>query len=373
MSDPTHPWYEVAEIDIIPTPCVLVYPDRIEANIRRMIQAVKDVHQLRPHVKTHKMPPIVQMQLAAGIHRFKTATIGEAEMTAAAGANDVLVAYPMVGPNIGRFVELKHQFPDCRFSCLVDDSQSLHRLNDAAIDGGQTVGVFIDVDVGMHRSGLLPSEIFSFADRLPSLSGIRLLGLHAYDGHIHGESGPSLDAAIRSCFSDVFDAFTILNSRFPGPLKLIAGGTPTSFRLSELSPVQVEVGAGTTLLWDGGQDHLSPGMDFEVAAMVVCRIISRPGADRLCVDLGHKAVASEMPTPRVSFPQLPNAQCTLHSEEHLVIQSPSANRFSVGDVLYGIPRHICPTIALHPQVGVVQQNHLVDQWVVAGRDRQITI
>ena len=373
MSDPTCAWYEVDEIDIIPTPCVLVYPERIEANIRRMISTVQDVGQLRPHVKTHKMPPVIQMQMAAGINKFKAATIGEAEMTAAAGASDVLVAYPIVGPNIGRFLRLDREFADCRWSCLVDDLHTLHQLNDAAIAAGQTIEVLIDVDVGMHRSGLRPSEIIAFTDHFPPLTAVRLIGLHAYDGHIHGKTGSALDDAIRQSFSEVFDALPILHSRFAGPLKLVAGGTPTSFRLSEIAPVKIEVGAGTTLLWDGGQDRLSPGMDFEVAATVVCRIISRPETDRLCIDLGHKAVASEMRDDRVAFPQIPDAKCVLHSEEHMVVETSHADQFAVGDVLYGIPQHICPTVALHPQVGVVQRNHLVDQWIVAGRDRQINI
>ena len=114
-----------------------------------------------------------------------------------------------------------------------------------------------------------------------------------------------------------------------------------------------------------------PDLDFIIAAVLLTRVVSKPTSDRLCLDLGHKAVASEMPHPRVIFPDLPDAIPVAHNEEHLVIQTPSAAKFIVGDVVYGFPWHICPTVALHSEVWVAQNGTATTTWHVAARARRL--
>jgi D-threonine aldolase len=114
-------------------------------------------------------------------------------------------------------------------------------------------------------------------------------------------------------------------------------------------------------------------MPFEPAAVIMTRIISRPASNRLCLDLGHKAIASEMTPPRIQFLTLPDATQVMHSEEHMVIETSHASSFDIGDVLLGIPTHICPTIALHQQVGVVRNGQVNEYWNVLARNRTITI
>src|SRR6266508_326544 len=144
MSD----WFHVANKADIPTPALLVYPDRIQANIRRMVATAGCVESLRPHMKTHKMPEVIRMQVEQGITRFKCATIAEAEMTAAAGAEDVLLAYQPVGPNVARFLELAARFPSVRFSCAADNPASVGDLSDAAARSSTHFEVLLDLDVG---------------------------------------------------------------------------------------------------------------------------------------------------------------------------------------------------------------------------------
>src|SRR5688572_2285908 len=122
-------WYSVDNVAEVPSPALLVYPDRVERNIRRLIDIVGDVRRLRPHVKTTKMRDVVRLHLEAGISRFKCATIAEAEMTADAGAADVLLAYQPVGPNVARFVRLGQAFPSTRFSAVVDDAVTIDALS----------------------------------------------------------------------------------------------------------------------------------------------------------------------------------------------------------------------------------------------------
>jgi D-serine deaminase-like pyridoxal phosphate-dependent protein len=143
--------------------------------------------------------------------------------------------------------------------------------------------------------------------------------------------------------------------------------------LADLSFGDVEVSAGTTVLWDFGQPTISPDLDFLNAAIVLSRVVSQPAPGRLCLDLGHKAVASEMPHPRVKIFGLEDATFPMHSEEHLVVETLRAAAFPVGTVVYAVPRHVCPTVALHEEAVVVRDGRAVDRWHVAARTRRISI
>ena len=110
------------------------------------------------------------------------------------------------------------------------------------------------------------------------------------------------------------------------------------------------------------------------AALVVTRIISKPTDDTICIDLGHKAIASENPLAnRVFFLNATSLEPTGHSEEHMTFKITGKNTFSVGDVLYGIPYHVCPTIALHDEACVVQNHKVVERWKNLSRSRKITV
>src|SRR3954467_9552950 len=180
------PWFKLANEAEIPSPALLVYVERAEENIRRMIAIAGGTERLRPHVKTHKMPALIERKLRAGIRKFKCATIAEAEMTARSGAPDVLLAMQPVGPNIGRLVNLIRTFPKTKFSTIVDDSGIALQLSDAATAAKIEIDVFVDLDTGMHRCGISPgpraAELYK---QIVGASGLRAKGIHAYDGHIH--------------------------------------------------------------------------------------------------------------------------------------------------------------------------------------------
>src|SRR6266487_6066608 len=149
-------WYEIANVEEIDSPALLVYPERAEENIRRMIAMVGDMRRLRPHMKTHKLPEIIRMQLAHGITKFKCATIAEAEMTADCGAADVLLAHQPIGPKVQRFIQLLKKFPQTKFSTIADDAGVIRALSSACAPAKATVEVLLDLDCGMHRTGIAP-------------------------------------------------------------------------------------------------------------------------------------------------------------------------------------------------------------------------
>ena len=152
---------------------------------------------------------------------------------------------------------------------------------------------------------------------------------------------------------------------------LVAGGSPTfPFHARETDR---QCSPGTTVLWDFGYGDKFLDLPFLPAAVLLTRVISKPGPNRLCLDLGHKAVAAENPHPRVRFLELPDAPAISQSEEHLVIETPRAAEFAVGDTLHGIPRHICPTVALYSEATLVRAGAAVERWPIAARARRLTV
>jgi D-serine deaminase-like pyridoxal phosphate-dependent protein len=356
----------------VPSPALLLYSERIDANLRGMVEMVGDPKRLRPHVKTHKIPQIVSRQVALGVTKAKCATIAEAEMSAGAGATDVLLAQQPVGPNVARLLALQRAFPHVAFSTLADDPGAVEALSRGAQEAGQSVEVFIDLDIGMHRTGIAPGpDAVALYRQICSAPGLRAGGLHAYDGHLHQHDVAERTTAYEACFAPV-DALRTELERLGLPVpRIIAGGTPT-FPM-HARHAGIECSPGTTVIHDAGYGTKVPDLPFQPAAMLLTRVISKPSKNRLCLDLGHKAVAAEMPHPRAIFPMLEDAQAVVHSEEHLVLETTSAGDIKVGAVLYAVPWHICPTVNLHSEAWLVRDNRAIERWPIVGRARRITI
>jgi len=183
MSFADENWFRVTNTDHIPSPALLVYPERIQENVRRMLALAGGPARLRPHIKTHKMPEVLRLHLANGITKFKCATIAEAEMAAACGAPDVLLAYQPVGPNAARLLSLVQTFPHTRWSTIADDEPVIRRLSGIFAAAGATLSLLLDVDCGMKRCGLAPGpQAIALYRLMTALPGLNPAGLHAYDG-----------------------------------------------------------------------------------------------------------------------------------------------------------------------------------------------
>ena len=367
--------FAVANLAEIPSPSLLIFRERVEENLRRMLLEAGGPERLRPHVKTHKLGEIVRRQVELGITRCKTATLAESEMAASAGSTDVLLAFQPVGPNIGRFLDLRRVFPNTRFGTVVDHVDAAHEIARQAATGRSTrapVDLWIDLDIGQHRTGIAPGPgAVELARLIHATPGLHLAGLHAYDGHLHDPDPAARRAACDQAYAPVDALRRELESiGIPVP-SVVAGGTPTfPFHLERPG---VECSPGTCVLWDAGYAKKLPDLDYLPAAALLARVVSRPTPDRICLDLGHKAVASEMAHPRVIFPDLPDAVPVAHNEEHLVLETPRAEAWKVGDALLGIPWHVCPTVALHSEVWVIEHGRATDCWQVLARARRITV
>ncbi len=365
-------WYEIQNIEAIDSPALLIYEDRVKQNIDQAIKLVGDASRLRPHVKTHKCGKVALLQMQAGIQKFKCSTIAEAEMLAMVNAPDVLMAYQPTGPKLQRFINLVKKYPATSFSCLIDNAATAKQIAETALEHSLLISVFIDLNLGMNRTGILPCDAENLAVEINNLNGIQLKGLHAYDGHLHQSNFEERTLACNEAFTPVEQLQETLKKEGFNDLTIVAGGSPT-FPI-HAKRLHVECSPGTFVFWDYGYVKICDEQSFIPAALVISRIISIPETNTLCLDLGHKSVASENElSRRIYFINAPELTFKGHSEEHLLVNAPTGHAYKTGDVLYGIPHHVCPTVALYECALVVKDNKIADEWPINARNRKITI
>ncbi|QNK65008.1 D-TA family PLP-dependent enzyme [Pedobacter sp. PAMC26386] len=368
----TADWYLIDNVAQLDSPALVFYQERMTANTEKLKQSIDDINRLRPHVKTHKTIEITLQLLKVGITKFKCATIAEAEMLGICKAPDVLLAYQPVGPKIDRFIQLMETYPKTSFSCLIDNGFSLRAIALAALIAGIKVRLFLDLNVGMNRTGILPEKAIDLYTAAESEQGIEMIGLHAYDGHIH-EADFLLREKRAAVILDAISKLTkqIVWKGMSEPV-IVAGGTPTFPIYAGRNAI--ECSPGTFILWDKGYQDAFAEQDFLTAALVITRIISLTDETKITVDLGHKSVAAEnVLKRRVHFLNAPAAQAVSQSEEHLVLELGLDHGFQIGDILYGLPIHICPTVALYGVANIVTHHKLTEEWKIISRERKINI
>ena len=356
------------------SPALLFRESSIDYNLDLMVSLAGDASSLRPHVKTHKCPNIITRHLTRGISKFKCATIAEAEMAAKNGAKSLILAKQAVGPDIRRLIRLSLEYPSTEVLAIIDNELSLDQLAQALNESNSQLGVLIDVDCGMTRTGISPGqkliELYSKLDATPNITPG---GFHVYDGHIHDSDLETRRSRSAQALEGVITVKAQLESKGISVPRIVAGGSPT-FAIHASNPAVTECSPGTTVLWDTGYRDAYPDLPFKPAAFVMTRVISRLSDEAVCVDLGHKAVSADKPQPRVRFERFPQAVLETHSEEHLVIRSPQCLDLKVGDELIGIPQHICPTVSLYNHASILDENDdIIEQWPIEARSREISI
>ena len=368
MSD----WYSIANIHEIDSPSLVIYPERVRENIRVLKNFVPDTTRLRPHVKTNKSPDTCNLMMTEGIQKFKCATIAEGEMLGKIGAPDVLLSYQPVGPRGKRFIQLIKKFPNTKYSCLLDNEATAHELSAAAKAESVSLTIFIDLNVGMNRTGIVPENALELFTCIESLGNLHVVGLHAYDGHHNMDDLQTRAQGCDAGFVRVEALQKAIEQQSGKKLTIVTGGNTTiSIHAKRLN---AEVSPGTFIFWDYGYHKKFAEQPFVFAALLVVRVLSKPTPETVCVDLGHKSIASENPlTNRVHFLNASGLEPIGHSEEHLILKLNQHTNLNVGDVLYGVPYHVCPTVALHEFAWTIEQGKATGQWFIESRKRKITV
>ena len=363
----------VSNLTKIDSPSLLILKDKVEGNIDKMLAiAGGDSSRLMPHIKTNKMENVVRMMISKGIRKFKAATIAEAELAAMAGAEKVLISHQLLGPKIDRLLSLIEKYPNTKFASLADCNAVVDELSEKFSLKKLIAEIYYDINNGMDRSGHeIDDQLADDLTYASSKSHIKLSGLHVYDGHIRDDAFGDRKAKIEAGMKKVYEILAELKPEI-GDLEVIAGGTPAF--TSHASETSRTLSPGTCVLWDWGYGDKFAEQNFEFAALVMSRIISKPKRGILTTDMGHKAISSENPIDkRIRFLNHDDLKLVSQSEEHGVIETSNWDDYKVGDILLGVPYHVCPTVNLYDEAHVIENDKWIDTWKIEARKRKITI
>ena len=353
----------------IPSPQLIFYEDLIEQNIQTIIELAKGADNLWPHIKTGKSADVVKLMLAAGIERFKCATIAEAEMLADLDAPYVCLAYTLVGPAVKRYRQLIQAYPDSEFFTIVDSQLPVRELDSELTSHGLTTNLLIDVDFGQHRTGLRTAQLDGFIDFVQGLSNVRLRGFHCYDGDIHDSD---YDTRLARVSANHEALRNIIGEDNPYDV-IIWGGSP-SFT-SHVRLASCYFSPGTYFLNDRNYYTNYQEVPCLPAALILSRVISHPGKGLFTLDAGYKAVSADAPMEtRAYIMGFSLAKPVLQNEEHWVWELPEGEIVpKIGQELLLIPGHICPTVALYDEALAVRALQPTGYWGITARGRKISI
>jgi D-serine deaminase-like pyridoxal phosphate-dependent protein len=345
----------------IPTPALIVDVPALDRNIARMAAffAARPC-KLRPHFKAHKTPEIARRQLAAGSCTGLTcATVLEAEAVVSF-CDDILIANEIVDPALcARVAALARRGTAI---IAVDSAEGISRIAGAAVNGGVTIGILVDLNVGQNRCGVQPgAEAVALGRRVADSPGLRLRGVMGYEGHAVGiHDRAEREAETRRSMDQL--AFTARLFRDAGlPVDVVSTGGTGTFDIDSTVESITEVQAGSYALMD--TDYGKLGLPFEYASYVMGTVMSRPVRDRCVADCGHKSCTKDHGNPDVR--DITGAAVTALNDEHAVISLPPESRIAIGDRVYLIPSHTDPTLNLHDVVYAVDGDKVIDVWKVA--------
>lgn len=356
----------------IPSPALIFYQDVLEENIQGAIRMAGSAGRLWPHIKTHKSADVTQLLMARGISRFKCATIAEAQMLADCGAAHILMAYPLVGPNVPRFLRLIARYPNSTFYAIGDDENTLSALSDAAVKEGIRVNTLLDVNMGMNRTGIATAQAPALYAACARMPGLALCGIHGYDGHHHDGDFALRCQRVKAAMEALNAAIDEIKDQGLACDMLVLAGTP-SFPCHAREP-QGYLSPGTVFFMDHGYQSRHPDLPFTPAAALLTRVVSHPAEGLFTLDLGSKGIATDPAGQRGIIVGLPQAEVVSQSEEHWVWRMPGGDaRPEIGQVLYVIPTHICPCVALYDKALAAKDGVITAVWPITARNRMLDI
>ena len=358
-------------ISDLDTPAVLIDLDRLERNVARMAEKARAAGvALRPHCKTHKLPEVARMQLNAGARGITLAKVGEAEVFAAQGFDDIFLAYPIVGAQKAR--RLLALADRVRLAVGADSVAGARTLADAFAAAGRQLDVMLKIDVGLHRAGVLPEQALALAQQLVDLKGVRLRGIFTHAGHGYGEETP--DGVVTVARHEGRTMTSVADELRGAGLaveEVSVGSTPTA-REAMAQPGVTECRPGNYVYHDGSQVALGTCGPADCAMTVLATVVSVPAADRAVVDAGSKTLSTDPLRPHaIGYGQIAGRRSRLQrmSEEHGVIVVEGGDSFRVGERVRILPNHACVVSNLHDRLVGVKGDSVETELVVAARGR----
>jgi D-serine deaminase-like pyridoxal phosphate-dependent protein len=371
------PWderYRVTSIEEILTPALVLYPEFVASNIDRTLHLLGgDGNRWRAHIKTAKLAYTIRMLVERGVRNFKCATTLELLVACQNGAEDVLVAYAVVGANARRVREIADQFPDIRISVLTENAEQVRQWQRSRL------GIFVDLNPGMNRTGVEQSHgdyIVRLGQRVED-AGLELRGLHYYDGHYGGLEPDERTATAHAGYDRLLEIVGEIRHSGGSIPEVITAGTPTfpcslSYKAFRAGGFIHRVSPGTIIYCDATSlAQLPREYGYAPAVLVLTRVVSRPHEGIVTCDAGHKAVSADAGVPTCVVVGRPELTPLPPSEEHLPLRSrDEIHRPQVGEALYLLPRHVCPTVNNFDSALLVRDGQIESVEKVSSRGRE---
>jgi D-serine deaminase-like pyridoxal phosphate-dependent protein len=340
--------YGVAGVDEVLTPALVIYPDVVAANIESTLKLLAgDADRWRVHIKTAKLGYTLRLLVERGVRNFKCATTLELLVACQSGVKDVLYAYPAVGANARRAREISKEFPEVRISVLAENDGQVRQWR------GSQVGICIDINPGMNRTGIEQSRREQVVSLVRAIAdaGLEFRGLHYYDGQYGGLTESERTRETHRGYDRLLEVVGELERSGISVAEVITAGTPTfpcslSYERFRGGNFVHRVSPGTIVYCDATSlQELPAEYGYRAAALVLTRVVSRPHAGMVTCDAGHKAVSADAGVPTCVVVGHPELTPLSPSEEHLPMAvAEGAASPQIGDVLYLVPRHVCPTV-----------------------------
>ncbi|MCK4381231.1 MAG: alanine racemase [Candidatus Lokiarchaeota archaeon] len=351
--------------DKISTPALILNYDIMEKNIEFMANFAKDNNiDLRPHVKTHKCPKIAQMQLKAGAIGICVARIGEAEIFAQNGIDDILIANQVVDLNqIKRLIDLNKK---CLVRVCVDSEKNILDLNRVATQNGITLEILFEVDVGLGRNGVKSGEhALELANLIKKQKGLKLVGIQGYEGHLISVKDSEMRKKLtESCMNLLIGTRDLLNDNGFHINYLTASNTVT-YKFSVNCKGITEIQPGTYVFND--EHHYKIVDEFNIATTVLGTISNIPGKRFYTIDVGLKAITNDNGNP--IFKNFPKSKIKIMTEEHSIFRGTPNTNFKIGQKIEINPTHICTTVNLYDFFTVIKDGEIIGRWDILARGK----
>jgi D-serine deaminase-like pyridoxal phosphate-dependent protein len=358
----------VSEID---TPAVLIDLEVLERNVRRA-QDYFTSHGIafRPHMKTHKTPEIGRMQVEAGAVGLTCAKLGEAEVMADAGIDDLMIAFPIWGEaKLQRLTALAER---CRLSVVFDSPEVADGISAAARAAGQQIDALVEIDTGMGRCGVAPGpELAALCRRVLDLPGLRFRGLMTYQGFIAGPTA-AREELMREEGDRLRGVLDGLQSEGIA-CEVVSGGTSPSMWFSHLAEPITENRCGTYVFNDRNQVAAGAASWADCAMRIATTVVSTAVPSQIVLDGGSKTFSSDRCAAWEGHGRIvedPDLLFLKMNEEHgYVRRNGSRREHRVGERLHVVPNHVCTAMNMHDAVWVHRNGEVVDRWEIAARGK----
>jgi D-serine deaminase-like pyridoxal phosphate-dependent protein len=360
-------------LDSVDSPALLVDDSRLDRNVRLMAQLCQQHgKRLRPHIKTHKTLEIARRQRDNGAVGLTVAKLGEAEVYAAAGFDDLLVCYPIVGHlKLARLAALAQSVV---VSTVVDNAGAASDLSVAMTAAGVRLDVLLKLDIGMHRVGVSADEVEQLAAVVAELPGLRLRGVCIHEGSVYGEADPARRRTVgRDQVQQLVAAAERLRDRGL-PIDVVScGSTPSLADVVDIDGL-TEVRPGNYVFYDAMQVALGVIEAERCALSVLTTVVSRGGADHAVVDAGAKTLSLDRGAHGLGLLSdygriigRDDLRLASLSEEHGWLKLAKEVSLSVGERLRVLPNHACAVVNNFDKMIVVRDGEPVGEWHIAAR------